>query len=140
MADTVCKSKGAAMAALETIAGVLSGTQREVLKAITKWIDENVTDLYFPNAMMEKLKKIFKETEAEQNGREWVTNELHNPAYIHGEKKKDGRVYHKRFNEPKDGAELRCFWSAITKAWEPCEFWPPVSHQQAHNPQEDADG
>ena len=59
MPETICKSKGAAMAALETIAGVLSGTQREVLKAITKWIDENVNETLPWPEMEAKIKKIF---------------------------------------------------------------------------------
>ena len=129
MPETICKSKGAAMAALETIAGVLTGTQREVLKAITKWIDENVNDTLLPEEMLARINRIFEGTEAEKAGKRWYENEISNPAYTRPKEDKDGHLYHKMFNEPEDGAVRQCFWSAKYKRWEPEEIWPIIQHQ-----------
>ena len=134
MADTVCKSKGVALAALDTIAGTMPrGTQKDVLIAIKKWIDENVNDVYLPEELQKKIEKIFRGTEEEQKGRAWIDKELEDPAYVPG-------FPHKMIHEPEHRAELVCRWNAKTKKWEPVCSWPPVAQKQAYDPKEDKDG
>ena len=133
--ETVCKSKSAALAALDTIAGTMQrGTPRDVLTAIKKWIDENLQEALSSEALRAKLDMIFQGTEAEQKGRAWLENEMSDPAYIGGIAMKgdEGRHYHKMIHEPEHGAELDCYWNSKTKAWEPNYPWPPVSHKGAN--------
>lgn len=56
-----CKSKGAALTALETIAESLQGIQREALLAVKSWIQKNVTDGYITQETLDKLDKIFRD-------------------------------------------------------------------------------
>jgi hypothetical protein len=136
MTETVCKSKSAALAALDTIAGTMQrGTPRDVLLAIKKWIDENLRETFLPGDIQAELDRIFQGTEAEQKGRAWIERELSDPAYIGGIARKgdEGRHYHKMIHEPKHGAELSCYWNSKTKAWEPCHTWPPIAHKAAND-------
>jgi hypothetical protein len=62
MADIVCKSKGAAVAALDTIAGSMpNGTQRDTLLAIKDWVNKNTSDTVteITEAARERLDRIF---------------------------------------------------------------------------------
>jgi hypothetical protein len=137
MAETVCKSKGAALAALDTIAETMQrGTPRDVLLAIKKWIDENLRETFLPGDIQAELDRIFQGTEAQQKGRAWIERELSDPAYVGGLpiKGDEGRHYHKMIHEPEHGAELDCYWNSKIKAWEPCHSWPIVTHKtEAHN-------
>ena len=129
MTETICKSKSAALEALNTIAqSMQKGTPRDVLLAIGKWIDENVTDFLMPEETQARLKKIFEGSEEKQKGRAWEEIERSDPAYVPGENIKDVLwKHHKMIVEPEHGAELKCFWNAYAKCWEPCYSWLPVS-------------
>ena len=131
MADTVCKSKSAAMSALATIADSMgAGVQKDVLKAIMRWIDETVNDVQLPEQIEARLRKIFEGTEEEQNGKAWIDEEQADPAYVPG-------WPHKMIHEPKHRAQLSCQWDAKTKAWQPCYSWPPVLQKQEYKPAEE---
>jgi hypothetical protein len=68
MADIVCKSKGAAIAALDTIAGSMpNGTQRDTLLAIKVWVNKNMSDASFgiSEAAKERLDRIFADAKKE---------------------------------------------------------------------------
>jgi len=133
MPETICKSKSAALAALQTLADTMTkGTYKDVLLAISKWIDENVRDVLTPEEKA-KMALIFQGTEGEQKGRAWVEREMKDPAYKGGIAVKgdnEGRRYHKMIREPEHGTELQCFWNAHSKTWEPCQPWPSVSHKR----------
>jgi hypothetical protein len=131
--ETICKTKSAALAALDTIAGTMPrGTPRDVLFAIKKWINESVNDDLLPEEMQARLKRIFEGTEGEQKGRAWIEREMSDPSYIGGItiEGEEGHFYHKMIHEPEHGAVLDCYWNSNTKAWEPLHSWPPVLHQQ----------
>jgi hypothetical protein len=132
MTETVCKTKSAAMDALEVIAGTMQrGTPRDALLAIKKWIDDNVQERFYSEELKAKLKRIFQGTDAEQKGREWIERETGDPAYTSGAaiKGDEGRYHHETIHEPEHGAELDCFWNSKTKAWEPSYAWPVVTRQ-----------
>jgi hypothetical protein len=134
MAAIVCKSKGAATAALETIAGIMpEGTQRDSLLAIKVWIERNTSQEYGSGALEAKLKMIFEGSEWEKKGKAWLDREMEDPRYPEsgGKLAPDGHHRrHKMINEPEDGAEQDCFWNAGTKAWEPIGYyWPVCLHK-----------
>ena len=133
MTETVCKSKSAALAALDVVAETMQkGTARDVLLAIKKWISENISDTLLPEEVQQRIKLIFEGTAGEQKGRAWIQKELENSSYIPG-------YPHKTITEPEDGAELSCVWSAERKAWEPTCSWLPITPRQDEAPDEDGE-
>jgi len=133
MAGTVCKSKSAALAALDAMAGSMTNaTFKEALLAIKNFVDENVRNVLMPEEIKAKMALLFQGTEGEQKGRAWVEREMKDPAYKGGTELKCDASHrlHKMINEPEHGAELECFWNAQSKTWEPCQPWPPVSHKR----------
>jgi len=133
MPETICKSKSAALAALDTITEAMTNrTYKDVLLAIKKWIDENVRDVLMPEEIRAKMALVFQGTEGEQKGRAWIDREMSDPAYKGGNKVEGDASHrlHKMIHAPEHGAELQCFWNAHTKTWEPAEPWPPVSHKR----------
>jgi len=138
MTETICKSKSAALAALDTIAGTMTrGTQKEALCAIKDWIEKN-----FPQDLneetKEKIEKIWQGSEWEQAGRQWLDQEMADPRYVPGTLASDGcHLSHTMINEPGDGSELVCYWHSGAGKWEPIGyFWPDIQQRQDIEPDE----
>lgn len=129
MADIVCRSKGAALSALDIIAeNTPMGTQRDTLLAVRRWVNQNSEGAEIPEAAMERLRRIFKGSEEEKKGRAWIERETGDPGHTPGRattSTDEGNCHmlHETIHEPEDGAELKCFWDAGTKAWQPVHCW-----------------
>jgi hypothetical protein len=126
--NLVCKSRGAAIAAIDMMAGdAHNGTQRAALLAVKKWIENNTTN-GLTDEVRKKLEEIFYErTEEQKKGCAWLDREMEDPAYKGSTEGYLHHHHHKRIYEPEDGAELECFWNAKYKAWEPIGYgWPSV--------------
>jgi hypothetical protein len=96
--DFTCKTRAAALSALEAIAeNTPPGTQRLALLAVKGWIEENTQPERSWPEVTAKLKKIFEGDEHDQLGRAWSEN---------------GGV-------PAHGARVHCIWNSRTKKWEP---------------------
>jgi hypothetical protein len=125
----MCKSRAAAFAGLETIASSMPrGTQKDTLTAIKNWMQENLPP-EFDEETKKALQKIFEGSEEHQKGLAWLERETSDPSY---EGSTEGNLHHRHhemIHEPEDGAELKCFWNAKYKAWEPAECWPNVTHK-----------
>jgi fructosamine-3-kinase len=102
--NLVCKTRTAALVAIDTIAGnMYSGTQRDALLAVKMWIEDNTRSEQNQEEFEAKIAKLFKKTEAEQKGWDW---------YCRGSKKVNGELVPA---EPEDGAEWKCAWNAKKK-------------------------
>jgi hypothetical protein len=102
MGNLKCKSKGAAMSILDTLAAAeQKGTRREALLAVREWIAGTVTDCVIKPETTAMLEAVFgcADDEAERAGEAWD---------------KSGRS-----GEPAHGARWECLWNGETKAWEP---------------------
>jgi hypothetical protein len=122
--NLTCTSREAAIAALETIAGILpGGTHRDTLIAVKTWIEEE-TRPALSAEKSEELQKIveetFKKSEGEQKGWEW---------YERGSEVVNGKLVP---TEPEDGAELDCRYNAQTKRWEPASTPPIIQKKTDH--------
>ena len=129
MADITCTSKSSALEALTAIAATMQkGTVRDALASIAAWINETVVDVLMSEETQQRLERIFLGSEEEQKGRAWIEREESDPAYVPGENVKGVLwKHHKMIHEPDHGAEIKCFWNAYEKYWEPCLPWEPVS-------------
>ena len=69
MAEVVCKSKGAALEALNFLASVMpKGVQRETVLAVKSWIALKANETYITEERMKKLKAIFGEKDERKKG------------------------------------------------------------------------
>jgi hypothetical protein len=102
-----CKTGAAAAAVLDTLAGVLKGTQRAALLAVKNWIGENMPK-DFDEETAKRIQSIYDNTfdEAAQKAIKWQ---------VHG-------------GEPEHGtrAEVPFLFNAETKTWELENEMPPV--------------
>jgi hypothetical protein len=90
-----CKSREAATAALETIAGHMApGTQREALDAVRAWIIDTTPPTMPTAEIRERLQKILDGTPEEQAGRAWVEREEAHPDYIAPEEGVEGTPFY----------------------------------------------
>ena len=105
MVDITCTSKSSALEALTAIAATMKkGTVRDALASIAAWINENMTDVLMPEETQKRLDRIFRGSEEEQKGRDWIESEM-----------KD---------EPEHGAVLSCYWDSNSKSWLPVSKRP----------------
>jgi hypothetical protein len=103
MENLICKSRAAAITALETLAADMGkGTKQAALRAVRDWVEQNTEPEQSQDEIRAELERIFKGDEHDRLGREW----------------KD------RGGLPPDGARASCLWDAKTQTWKP-EFPPP---------------
>jgi hypothetical protein len=103
MNDLICKSKSAALSALDTIAaGMGAGTQRAAILAVKEWIVENTQGEQSQDEIRAELRRIFEGDNSDRLAREWKA----------------------RGGPPPHGARIKCLWNSETKEWEP-EVIPP---------------
>ena len=118
--DIVCKTKGAALAALETITGILSSeTQKGTVLAVIKWIEENYPK-DFDEETIKRIQSIYDDCMDEGNQKALLWD-------IHGE-------------EPPHGTRIQVpfLFNADKKTWELEKEMPPVwKPKGGYLPQED---
>jgi hypothetical protein len=133
MSDLICKSKAAALSALDTIIDNMSaGTEKDAIAAVRRWIAENVAP-GLDEETKESLRKIFEGTPEQRAGRAWLDREMSDPAY-----RGHGSDHHEFIHEPEDGAELECHYSTEYKKWIPIGYGrPPVLHKTGGVPGEE---
>jgi hypothetical protein len=69
MAEVVCRSKGAALEALNFLASVMpKGVQKETVLAVKAWVDKNANEGRITEERMNKLKAIFGEKDERKKG------------------------------------------------------------------------
>jgi hypothetical protein len=102
-----CKTGAAAMAALDTMAGVLKGTQRAALIAVKAWIVENMPK-DFDEETRKRINSIY-ENYFDDAGRKAVKWQIQGGEPEHGTR-----------------AEVPFLFNAETKEWELEGEMPPV--------------
>ena len=105
--EVICNTKAAAIAVLETIAGIVRGTQRDALLAVISWIGDHFPR-DFDAETQAKIQRIYDEN-FDEAGRKSVTWQVEG-------------------GEPEDGcrAMVPFIFNANTKTWELENEMPPV--------------
>jgi len=114
----VCRSKTAALAALQAIAESLKGTQKSALVAICCWIEENLPPDFTPETRT-RIQRVYEDLmdEGNQKAIEWFA--------LGGTPKPGTRI------------EVPYIFDAVKKEWTPEKGLPPVWIEEHYLPQTD---
>jgi len=126
--ELICDSKQSALKILEIISASLDkGTPREALRAVSSFIQREVSDFVSLEDRAEMFKKLFEKTPGEKLFDNWYEAGCHKNAkgeYINN-------------TEPENGAEGNCRYNANTGRWEPTLIPPLILPQKECIPSND---